>query len=79
MQDQRATASARLSTAKKTLTELQVELETYGACDPASLRRNVEPECSREKQRYVTQVKYRFALRLPLILFFLNCYRIVTD
>ncbi|KAI0254123.1 Mnd1 family-domain-containing protein [Lactifluus subvellereus] len=35
--DQRATALARLATAKKTLTELQAELEAYGACDPVKV------------------------------------------
>ena len=37
MQDQRATALARLATTKKTLTELQAELEAYGACDPVKV------------------------------------------
>ncbi|KAI0245432.1 hypothetical protein BJV78DRAFT_390147 [Lactifluus subvellereus] len=39
MQDQCATALARLATAKKTLSELhwQAELEAYGVCDPVKI------------------------------------------
>jgi len=32
--DQRSAALGRLASARKTLTELQGELEAYGACDP---------------------------------------------
>jgi hypothetical protein len=37
LQDRRDAALARLAATKNTLTELQAELEAYGACDPVKV------------------------------------------
>lgn len=37
LQDRRDAALARLAATKSTLTELQAELEAYGACDPVKV------------------------------------------
>ena len=37
LQDRRGAALARLASAKNSLTELQAELEAYGACDPVKV------------------------------------------